>query len=184
MSAFTNVCPNSTVILQFNKGNKINLCSSPDSSDRSQQGVPVKNKRTRSKHTHSQRDVDAAVIMTSLKTFSPKSNDGLEQVDNSLDLDERSFLSQGNDDESSYHLDQPDLQRRAIDDIMADLTEDENDQWVRRTSISKGDKKRRPVEENKQHDESPVHLTRKKAKAAGIIVNKDGTRKRKESTWI
>ena len=179
MSAFTNVCPNSTVILQFNKGNKINLCSSPDSSDRSQQGVPVKNKRTRSKHTRSQRDMDAAVIMTSLKTFSPKSNDGLEQVDNHLYLDERSNLSQGNDDDDSC--------RRAIDDIVADLTEDENEQWVKRTSISKREKQRRPVEEDKQLDESPVHLTRQKAKASGIILDKEGNKRRKkltENIWL
>ena len=169
--------------LQLNKG--IDLRSSSESSDCSQQGEPVKKVIARSKHTRSKKEVDAAVIMTSLKTVSPKLNDGKEQDDNRMHFEETSILSFcGAGEDSSLDLDQPDPEDNELGEMIADLTEDENEQLVSRTSISKKEDKRRPVENNEQHYESPAHLTRKKAKAAGILVSKDGTRTRTEDTWV
>jgi len=134
--------------------------------------------------------------MTSLKTSSPKLTskeqddnelhlkESKEQDDNQLHLEERTILSFGNDDDSSFHSDKPEVEDKEIAEMLADLTEDENEQLVKRTPISKKEKKRRPVEKNEQHYESPAHLTRKKAKAAGIIVSKDGTRTRTEDVWV
>ena len=74
-------------------------------------------------------------------------------------------------------------------EIMENLTEDENGILVKRSSITKVRKKRKDISfvDDKQKDESPAHLTRNKAKAAGIIVDKDGNKRKKkspENTWV
>ena len=92
--------------------------------------------------------------MTSLKTSSQKLTskeqddnelhlkESKEQDDNQLHLEERTILSFGNDDDSSFHSDKPEVEDKEIAEMLADLTEDENEQLVKRTSISKEEKKR------------------------------------------
>ena len=133
--------------------------------------IPAKSNRRMAKRLScTRRDMDAAVIMTSIKTSSPKCNEDTE-INKSID-DDDSFDFEG-------------LRK----EIMEDLTEDENGILDKRSSITKVRKKRKDISfvDDKQKDESPAHLTRNKAKAAGIIVDKDGNKRKKkstENTWV
>ena len=147
--------------------------SSSNSSDCSEsiESIPAKSNRRMAKRLScSQRDMDAAVIVTSIKTSNPK-------------CDEDAEINKPIDDDDSFDIDG--LRK----EIMENLTEDENGILDKRSSITKVRKKRKDISfvDDKQKDESPAHLTRNKAKAAGIIVDKDGNKRKKkstESTWI
>ena len=133
--------------------------------------IPTKSNRRMAKHLScTRRDMDAAVIMTSIKTSSPKCNEDTE-INKPID-DDNSFDFEG-------------LRK----EIMEDLTEDENGILDKRSSITKVRKKRKDISfvDDKQKDESPAHLTRNKAKAAGIIIDKDGNKRKNkstENTWV
>ena len=133
--------------------------------------IPAKSNRRMAKRLScTRRDMDAAVIMTSIKTSSPKCNEDTE-------------INKPIDDDDSFDFEG--LRK----EIMEDLTEDENGILDKRSSITKVRKKRKDISfvDDKQKDESPAHLTRNKAKAAGIIVDKDGNKRKKkstENTWV